>query len=131
MWQRGGRAALMLILFLSVKTDTPKALWASRENARWAIWRNILIALIFAHGPADVGRARGCSESRSGGPPSRLILLENGRLFGMVRIRADEDHLILHAVYKTVGSTFAQECSLEVAGIVLVVDGVRVVDGGN
>ena len=35
----------MLILFLSVKTDTPKALWASRENARWAIWRNIPISL--------------------------------------------------------------------------------------
>ena len=49
----------------------------------------------------------------------------------MVRFRADEDHLILNAVYKTVGSTFAQECSLEVAGTVLVIDGIRVVDGGN
>jgi hypothetical protein len=71
------------------------------------------------------------SELRSGGPPSQLILRENCRLFGMLRIRADENHLILHAVYKTVGSTFAQECSLEVAGIVLVANGVRVVDGGN
>ena len=58
-------------------------------------------------------------------------MLENCRLFGMLRARTDEDHLILHAFYKTVGSTFAQECSFEVAGIVLVAGGVRVVDGGN
>src|SRR5215471_16608099 len=47
----------------------------------------------------------------------------------MVGMRADEDHLILHTVYKTVGRTFTKECSLEAAGIILVVDGVRVVDG--